>query len=73
MLRKHLKEFDESLEFILSNLEDDKRTIKPLSKIAKDTNVSDYKIRKYLSDLMDRGLGIRDRKRLVLKVDDVPN
>ncbi|UCP01871.1 hypothetical protein K9R62_04350 (plasmid) [Borrelia hermsii] len=73
MLRKHLKEFDESLEFILSNLEDDKRTIKPLSKIAKDTNVSDYKIRKYLSDLMDRGLDIRDRKRLVLKVDDVPN
>ncbi|WP_257722532.1 hypothetical protein [Borrelia hermsii] len=44
-----------------------------MSKIAKYTNVSDYKIRKYLSDLMDRVLGIRDRKRLVLKVDAVPN
>ncbi|AHH12898.1 Hypothetical protein BHO_0006101 (plasmid) [Borrelia hermsii YBT] len=44
-----------------------------MSKINKDTNVFDYRIRKYLSDLMDRVLVIRDRKRLVLKVDDVPN
>ncbi|AHH04099.1 Hypothetical protein BHY_1313 (plasmid) [Borrelia nietonii YOR] len=44
-----------------------------MSKITKDANVTDYRIRKYLSDLMDRGLVIRDRKRLVLNVDDMSN
>ncbi|UPA17174.1 replication/maintenance protein RepL (plasmid) [Borrelia coriaceae] len=63
------KRVDESLEFIVSNLEDDKRTIKPLRKINKETNVSAYQIKKYLSDLMDRGFIIKNKKRLVLNND----
>ncbi|WP_281505933.1 hypothetical protein [Borrelia turicatae] len=35
--------------------------------------MSDYRIRKYLSDLMNRGLVIRDKKRLILNVDDISN
>ncbi|WP_025407205.1 hypothetical protein [Borrelia hermsii] len=69
--KKPSKRVDESLEFIASNLEDDKRTIKPLREIKKDTNLSYYRIRNYLSDLMNRGLVIRDKQRLMLKVDDV--
>ncbi|ABF82189.1 hypothetical protein [Borrelia hermsii] len=71
--KKPPKRVDESLEFIASNLEDDKRTIKSLREIKKDTNLSYYRIRNYLSDLMNRGLVIRDRKRLVLNVDDMSN
>ncbi|AHH07176.1 Hypothetical protein BCD_1110 (plasmid) [Borrelia crocidurae DOU] len=63
---------DESLKFIASNLEPDRRTIKSLIQINQDTNVSHYKIRKYLLDLMDRGLVIKDKKRLVL-VNNIDN
>ncbi|AHH11709.1 Hypothetical protein BCO_0119701 (plasmid) [Borrelia coriaceae ATCC 43381] len=68
--KKPFKMIDESLEFIASNLEDDKRTIKSLVKINKETNISDYRIRKYLSDLMSRGLVIKEKQRLILNVDD---
>ncbi|UPA17256.1 hypothetical protein bcCo53_001434 (plasmid) [Borrelia coriaceae] len=66
---KPFKGVDKSLEFISSNLEDDKRTIKSLRKINKETKVPDYRIRQYLSDLMDRGLVIKDKRRLLLNID----
>ncbi|WP_434757516.1 hypothetical protein bpuCAU1_001399 (plasmid) [Borrelia puertoricensis] len=71
--KKPSKNVDESLVFIASNLEDDKRTIKPMNQINKETNMSDYRIRKYLSDLISRGLVVRDKKRLVLNIDDISN
>ncbi|UPA11465.1 hypothetical protein bpSLO_001294 (plasmid) [Borrelia parkeri] len=71
--KKPSKSVDESLEFIASNLEYDNRTIKSLRVIKKDTNLSYYRIRNYLSDLMNRGLVIREKQRLVLNVDDMLN
>ncbi|WP_028328280.1 hypothetical protein [Borrelia coriaceae] len=68
--KKPLQRVEEVLRFISSNLEDDKRTVKPLRKINKETNVSEYRIRKYLSDLMDRGLIIKEKQRLILNVND---
>ncbi|ACH94179.1 hypothetical protein [Borrelia duttonii] len=66
---------DKSLKFIASNLEPDRRTIKSLIKINQDTNVSHYQIRRYLLDLMDRGLVMKDKKRLVLvnNIDNISN
>ncbi|AOW96296.1 hypothetical protein [Borrelia miyamotoi] len=63
------KSVEESLEFVTSNLEEDKRTIKSISKIKKNTNLSDYRIRKYLAGLMERGLIIKKKQRLILNVD----
>ncbi|UPA12731.1 hypothetical protein bvRMA01_001047 (plasmid) [Borrelia venezuelensis] len=71
--KKTSNSVDESLEFIASNLEYDNRTIKSLRDIKKDTNLSYYRIRNYLSDLMNRGLVIKEKQRLVLNVDDVLN
>ncbi|WP_247067822.1 hypothetical protein [Borrelia puertoricensis] len=71
--KKPSKSVDESLEFIASNLEYDNRTIKSLRDIKRDTNLSYYRIRNYLSDLMNRGLVIREKQRLVLNVDDMLN
>ncbi|WP_028328376.1 hypothetical protein [Borrelia coriaceae] len=68
--KKPLQRVEEVLGFIASNLEDDKRTIKPLRKINKETNISEYRIRQYLSDLMGRGLIIKEKQRLILNVDD---
>ncbi|UPA17125.1 hypothetical protein bcCo53_001295 (plasmid) [Borrelia coriaceae] len=68
--KKPLQRVEEVLRFISSNLEDDKRTVKPLRKINKETNVSEYRIRQYLSDLMDRGLIIKEKQRLILNVND---
>ncbi|AHH11786.1 Hypothetical protein BCO_0119702, partial (plasmid) [Borrelia coriaceae ATCC 43381] len=68
--KKPLQRVEEVLGFISSNLEDDKRTVKPLRKINKETNVSEYRIRKYLSDLMARGLIIKEKQRLILNVND---
>ncbi|WP_038365031.1 hypothetical protein, partial [Borrelia coriaceae] len=68
--KKPFKIVDDPLQFIVSNLEDDKRTVKPLRKINKETNVSEYRIRKYLSDLMARGLIIKEKQRLILNVND---
>ncbi|WAZ72822.1 hypothetical protein O5404_07340 (plasmid) [Borrelia miyamotoi] len=68
--KKASKSIEESLEFVTSNLEADKRTIKSISKIRKDTNLSHYRIRKYLADLMERGLIIKKKQRLILNVDD---
>ncbi|QFP42709.1 hypothetical protein F9Y90_06395, partial (plasmid) [Borrelia miyamotoi] len=62
--KKASKSIEESLEFVTSNLEADKRTIKSISKIRKDTNLSHYRIRKYLADLMERGLIIKKKQRL---------
>ncbi|ATQ17871.1 hypothetical protein CNO14_07355 (plasmid) [Borrelia miyamotoi] len=67
--KKASKSIEESLEFVTSNLEADKRTIKSISKIRKDTNLSHYRIRKYLADLMERGLIIKKKQRLILNVD----
>ncbi|AHH06048.1 Hypothetical protein BOM_1505 (plasmid) [Borrelia miyamotoi FR64b] len=69
--KKASKSVEESLEFVTSNLEDDRRTIKSISNINKDTNLSHYRIRKYLADLMERGLIIKKKQRLILNVDDV--
>ncbi|WP_330730646.1 hypothetical protein [Borrelia turicatae] len=71
--KKTSKSVDESLEFIASNLEYDNRTIKSLRDIKKDTNLSYYRIRNYLSDLANRGLVMREKQRLVLNVDDMLN
>ncbi|QBK64025.1 hypothetical protein EZU68_06535, partial (plasmid) [Borrelia miyamotoi] len=68
--KKASKSVEESLEFVTSNLEDDRRTIKSISNINKDTNLSHYRIRKYLADLMERGLIIKKKQRLILNVDD---
>ncbi|QBK63720.1 hypothetical protein EZU68_04720, partial (plasmid) [Borrelia miyamotoi] len=68
--KKASKGVEKSLEFVTSNLEDDKRTIKSISKINKATNLSHYRIRKYLADLMERGLIIKEKQRLVLNVND---
>ncbi|WAZ72886.1 hypothetical protein O5404_07685 (plasmid) [Borrelia miyamotoi] len=68
--KKASKGVEKSLEFVTSNLEADKRTIKSISKINKATNLSHYRIRKYLADLMERGLIIKKKQRLILNVDD---
>ncbi|WP_024654441.1 replication/maintenance protein RepL [Borrelia hispanica] len=60
---------DKLIAFMKSNLEDDNRTIKSLRKINQDTNLSKYTISKYLSELMNRGLIIKENQRLVLNKD----
>ncbi|AFI32143.1 hypothetical protein [Borrelia crocidurae] len=60
---------DKLLEFVKSNLENDNRTIKSVRTINQDTNLSQYQIKKYLSELINRGLIIKENQRLVLNRD----